>query len=371
MKKIICFFISLFFIFNLTGCVKKKDKITNVNEFEITKANKLVESYIKYYMKNDFTSMDYMYSKDFKSKVKKQNEPSLKITGYKIMDSTEMGTKANIKANVISVDETSPYSSTDVYTFKVKKEKGAYVIDSIETNNEKEVYIYKRSLMVRARDEAMSNVLINLRGIPEYYFQKSDIANIDKLKVSKDGFKNINLSYTGDNIAISTQGANAFVAVCPITDLQQQSGGSDQGGGGGQGGTSGVSQIEGMGSTQDDLQPLKVSAQALTAIDVYKDSEVQKMAFSRDEKNIAVQYKSGDGTNFKIYAIQTGKPLSENIEKRFQKEKVDLKVNMFDDENLIFESSPKDKYANDYSVKKLAGMWKWNIKTQKVERQNE
>ncbi|MFL0252179.1 hypothetical protein ACJDT4_17335 [Clostridium neuense] len=371
MKKIICFFIALFFIFSFTGCANKKDKITNVNEFEITKANKMVETYIKYYMKNDLTSMDYMYSKDFKNKVKKQNEPSLRITGYKIMDSTEMGTKANIKVNVVSVDEASPYTSTDIYTFKVKKEKGAYVIDDIQTNNEKEVYIYKRSLMVRARDEAMSNVLINLRGIPEYYFEKSDIANVNKLKVSKDGFKNVSLSYTADNIAVSTQGANAFVGICPITDLQQQSGGGDQGGGGGQGGSSGVSQIEGMGGTQDDLQPLKVSAQALTAIDVYKDSEVQKMAFSRDEKNIAVQYKGSEGTNLKIYAIQSGKILSKDIEKKFPKEKFDLKINMFDDENLIFESSPKEKYTNDDSAKKLIGMWKWNIKTQKIEKQNE
>lgn len=362
MKKIICFFMSLFFIFNLTGCTNKKEKITNVNEFEITKANKLVETYIKYCMKNDFTSMNYMYSKDFKGKIKKQNNPYLKITGYKIMDSTEMGTKANIKANVISVDEKSPYTSTDVYTFKIKKEKGNYVIDNIDTNSEKEVFIYKRSLLVKSKDEAMSNVLINLRGIPEYYFDKADIAKVDKLKVSKDGFENINLSYTADNIAISTKGANPFVGVAPITDLQQQSGSE---------GSSSVSQVEGMGSTEDDLQPLKVAAQALTPIDVYKDSKVEKIVFSRDEKDIAVQFITGLDTRTKIYAIQSGKPLSDNIDKKFPKEKFNVKISMFDDENLIFEISPKESYANDDSVKKLTGKWKWNTKTQKVERQNQ
>lgn len=365
MKKIICFFMSLFFVFNFTGCTNKKDKITNVNEFEIMKANKLVESYIKYSMKNDSTSMDYMYSKNFKSKVKKQSNPYLKITGFKIMDSTEMGTKANIRANVVSVDERSPYTSTDVYTFKIKKEKGNYVIDNVDTNSEKEVFPYKRSLMVKSKDEALSNVLINLRGIPEYYFEKSDVAKVNKLKVSKDGFENVNLSYTGDNIAISTSGANPFVGVCPVTDLQQQPSG------GGSEGSSGVSQVEGMGSTEDDLQPLKVAAQALTPIDVYKDSTVEKVVFSRDEKDIAVQFKTGEDINIKIYAIQSGKPLSDNVQKIFPKEKFNLKINMFDDENLIFESYPKEKYANDDSVKKLAGTWKWNTKTQKIERQNE
>lgn len=362
MKRIICFFMSLFFIFNLTGCANKKEKITNVNEFEITKANKLVETYIKYYMKNDFTSMNYMYSKDFKGKIKKQNNPYLKVTGYKIMDSTEMGTKANIKANVISVDDKSPYTSTDVYNFRIKKEKGNYVIDNIDTNSEKEVFIYKRSLLVKSKDEAMSNVLINLRGIPEYYFDKGDVAKVNKLKVAKDGFENISLSYTGDNIAISTKGANPFVGVAPITDLQQQPG-SDGG--------SGVSQVEGMGSTEDDLQPLKVSAQALTPIDVYKDSTVEKIAFSRDEKDIAVQFTAGGDTIVRIYAIQSGKPLSTKIDKKFPKEKFNMKINMFDDENLMFEVLPKPSYASDDSVKKLTGAWKWNIKAEKVERQNE
>lgn len=363
MKRIICFFMSLFFIFNFTGCANKKNKITNVNEFEIMKANKLVESYIKYYMKNDFTSMDYMYSKGFKGKIKKQSNPYLKITGFKIMDLTEMGTKANIRANVVSVDERSPYTSTDVYTFNVKKEKGNYVIDNIDTNSEKEVFPYKKSLMVKTQDEALSNVLVNLRGIPEYYFEKSDVAKVNKLRVSKDGFENINLSYTGDNIAISTAGANPFVGVCPITDLQQQPGGGDSG--------SGVSQVEGMGSTEDDLQPLKVAAQALTPIDVYKDSTVEEIIFSRDEKDVAVQFKTGEDVNVNIYSIQSGKTLSDNIQKKFPKEKFNLKIIMFDDENLIFESYPKEKYANDDSVKKLSGPWKWNIKTQKIERQNE
>lgn len=362
MKKIICFFMSLFLMFNFTGCANKKEKITNINEFEITKANKLVETYIKYCMKNDFTSMNYMYSKDFKGKIRKQNNPYLKITGYKIMDSTEMGTKANIKANVISADENSPYTSTDVYTFQVKKEKGNYVIDNIDTNNEKEVFPYKRSLLVKSQDEAMSNVLINLRGIPEYYFNKTDVANVDKLKVSKDGFENINLSYTGDNIAISTKGANPFVGVAPITDLQQQPGNE---------GNSDVSQTEGMGNTQqDDLQPLKVAAQALTPIDVYKDSKVEKVVFSRDEKDIAAEFTTASDTRIRIYSIQSGKALSGNIDKKFSEEKFNLKIGMFDDENLIFEVAPKPNYANDDSVKKLTGNWKWNIKTQKLERNN-
>lgn len=362
MKKIICFFMSLFLIFNITGCSNKKEKITNVNEFEITKANKLVETYIKYCMKNDFTSMNYMYSKDFKDKIKKQNNPYLKITGYKIMDSTEMGTKANIKANVVSADPNSPYTSTDVYTFKIEKEKGNYVIDDIDTNVEKEVFIYKRSLLVKSKDEAMSNILINLRGIPEYYFAKSDLAKVNKLKVSKDGFENINLSYTGDNIAISTKGTNQFVGVAPITDLQQQSGGDNN---------SGVSQVEGMGNTEDDLQPLKVAAQALTPIDVYKDAKVEEIVFSRDEKDIAAQFTTGVDTRIRIYSIQSGKPLSGNIDKKFPQEKFNVKINMFDDENLIFEVSSKESYANDDPVKKLTGKWNWNIKTQKIERQNQ
>jgi len=361
MKRIICFFMSLFFIFNLTGCANKKEKITNVNEFEITKANKLVETYIKYYMKNDFTSMNYIYSKDFKGKIKKQNNPYLKVVGYKIMDSTEMGTKANIKANVISVDDKTPYTSTDVYTFRIKKEKGNYVIDNIDTNSEKEVFIYKRSLLVKSKDEAMSNVLINLRGIPEYYFDKEDVAKVNKLKVSKDSFENISLSYTGDNIAISTKGANPFVGVAPITDLQQQPGNDS---------SSGVSQVEGMGSTEDDLQPLKVAAQALTPIDVYKDSTVEKIVFSRDEKDIAVQFATGGDTLVRIYGIQSGKPLSDKIDKKFPKEKFNLRINMFDEENLTFEVLPKPSYASDDSVKKLTGTWKWNTKTEKVERNN-
>lgn len=374
MKKKLCFLIFIIMItLNLTACTKKNE-LTNINPFEIIKAEKAISDYMNSYMAGDFTSMNYMYSKSFKNKVKSQENPQLKVIGYKIMDSTELGKSANIRVNVVSSDLSSPYTSADVYVFKVKKEKSDYVIDNIDTSSLREVYRYKRSLLVKIEDESMSNVLVNLRGIPEYAFQGNDVAKVDKLKVAKDDFNSMSLSYTGDNIALSTVGANPMVVVCGITDLQKQSQGAQGAGGGSDGGGSGSAnpaQSQNGGQDTSDLEPLKVAAKAITPVDVYKDSKIEKIIFSRDEKLVAVQYNHFNSSFIKIYGLEAGKMVSDKIEEKFPKDKVNLRIIMFDDENLIFESSPKSQGGSSNNTQRdILGRWQWSIKKGEVKKQN-
>lgn len=358
-KKIFYLVLVLFLILNCCACTNKKNQLTNVNEFELTKATKVVDDYLNSYMENDYTSMNYMYSKGFKKKVENKNKPYLKVVGYKITDSTEMGLKANIKVNVVSTDTNSPYTSTDAYTFKIKKEKGGYVIDDISSSNEKEVFLYKRSLLVKIKDEPMSNVLVNLRGIPEYYFEKTDVANVNKVRVAKDSFNNLSLSYSADNVAVSTAGANPFVGICGITDLQQSTGDGGQG----------QNQGQGNNVSENDIDPSKVAAKSITAIDVYAGSKVEAMVFSRDEKLLAVQIAKAGNTTVNVYNIESGKLLSKEIEKTFPKDEVDLRIVRADEEDFLIESTPKAQYKNDNSVKKIVGRWEWNTKDYKIKKE--
>lgn len=363
MKRKIVYLVLILFVFvNCSACTSKKNQLTNVNEFELTEATKVVEDYLKSYMANDYTSMNYMYSKGLKKKVENQNKPYLKVVGYKIMDSTEMGLKANIRVNVVSTDPYMPYTSTDSYTFKIKKEKGGYAIDEINSSSEREVYMYKRSLLVKIKDEPMSNVLVNLRGIPEYYFEKRDVANVNKIKVSKNSFNNLSLSYTAESVAISTAGSNPFVGVCGVTDLQQETGG---GGGEGQG----QNQGQGNNVNENDIDPSKVAAKSITPIDIYADSKVEAMVFSSDEKSLAVQTIKGGNTSIDIYNIETGKVLSKSIEKTLPKEQVNVRIVRADEDNFIIESTPKDQYKNDNTVKKIAGRWEWSTKDYKIKKE--
>lgn len=354
MKKFFSYICAFLIVCNMAGC-KQNKKLQNINEFKINSAIKTVETYMNSYMSNDTLAMNRMYSKGLKKKAKSENTHYLKVSSYKVMNTREMGTTADIEVNVVSADEHSPYTSVDNYTFKIKKDKGKYVIDKIDDSLDKEVFQYKRNLMVKIKDEAKSNILINLRGIPEYSFSKKDELKVDKLKISKDTFSYLTLSNFGDMVIISTAGPNPFVGICQIADLEEQENGGQSG-----------SQNQSDQSLEDESQPFKVAAKSLKPVDVYKDSQIVNMIFSKSDDMIAVQYSQNGTMNIQVYDTGASKILSKSIDKKFPKDKFDLKLVRFDDKYLIFESSAKDKYKDDAKVKKNVGKWEWNLKNYKI-----
>ncbi|PJI08760.1 MULTISPECIES: hypothetical protein [Clostridium] len=354
MKKFFSYICVFLLVFTMVGC-KKNKKLQNINEFKINSAIKTVEAYMNSYMSNDTSAMNRMYSKGLKKKAQSVNTHYLKVSSYKVINTREMGTTADIEVNVVSADEHSPYTSVDDYTFKIKKDKGKYVIDKIDSSLDKEVFQYKRNLMVKIKDEAKSNILINLRGIPEYAFSKKDDLKVDKLRVSKDTFSYLTLSNFGDTVIISTAGPNPFVGICQITDLEEQESGGQNG-----------SQNQSDQSLEDESQPFKVAAKSLSPVDVYKDSQIVNMIFSKSDDMVAVQYNQNATMHIQVYDAGAGKVLSKSIDKKFPQDKFDLKLVRFDDKYLIFESAAKDNYKDDAEVKKNVGKWEWNLKSYKI-----
>ncbi|KHD35231.1 membrane protein [Clostridium acetobutylicum] len=356
MKRFFSYICILLSVFTTIGCTKN-EKLTNINEFKMNKAIATVNKYMTAYTNNDFSKMQQLYGKSLKKEASGSQQSALKITSYKIMDTTEMGTTANIRVNVIRSDQNSPYTSIDTDIFKIKKSKGKYLIEKISSTNDKEVFQYKRNLMVKIKDEAKSNILINLVGVPEYYFSKGDPLKIDKIKVSKDGFSFLSASNDGNMAIISTAGANPLIGVCEIQDLEQQGGGN---GGNGQN----ASQSQSDQSLSDESQPFQVAAKSIKVIDVYKNAQVKDIAYSNDDGIIAVQCLENNSMRIKMYEAQSGDLVSKQVDKKFPADKFDLTLVKFDEKYLIFDSKPRN--ANEPKSKDKAGQWRVNLKTYKV-----
>lgn len=350
MKRFFSYICILLITFSMIGC-SKNEKLTNINEFQINKAVKTINGYMAAYMKNDFQGMQKFYTEELKKKGTGQMQPSFKISSYKILDTTEMGKTANVRLNIISSDKSSPYVGVDTTIFKIKKVKGKYLIDKISATAGKEVFQYRNNLMVKIKDEAKSNILINLVGVPEYCFSKSDELELDKIKVSKDGFSFLSAYNDGNTAIISTSGANPIIGSCEIQDLEQLEGQNQ-------------SQNQSDQSLNDETQPFKVAAKSIKVIDAYKNAQIMGIMASNDDEIIAVQYNTNKTMRIKMYEAQSGDLVSKQVDSKFPDNKFNLNLIRFNEKYLIFESTPKN--PKDTTSKDKSGKWIWNLKSHKV-----
>lgn len=359
MKKLFCYIICFCIIFNLSGCKKSSLGESSVlNKFNIEKAAKTVESYIKASMKNDVSAMDSLYSKDYKKKTEDKKQSNLVITGYKLSEVTESGNEGIIKAKITKINTQAAFAQLEEADFKVIKEKKDYKIKEIDNKNESEIFPEGKQLRIRMKDKAKTLLVTNMDGIPKYYYAQEDKAKSNMLPVSLDQYGIMALTYEGTAQAISTKGKNSFIEIVHYEETMMTQGGADKSGGESGGG---AGQQQGG---EVNLAPEKPIAKEIIPVDILSDGVVDYMVFSQDEKLLAVQYtKSGAGTSIKIYKHKTGQQADFDFNKTYPAEKVDIIIDSFPKKGLVFTVKPKDKYKDDSGVKAIVG--KWQLDTEK------
>lgn len=359
-KKNIRIIVMLFIIcsFTIIGCNQKKTeeaKETNQN-FDMKAASNVSDTYMKYLVKGDIENVKKFYSKDLlKGDIREENK-NLKILGYSLFDTSEVGKSGIFKMRVSRADLNKPFTTLDEYSIKVKKENNDYKID--ETNNtvQKEAFIENNQIRMRSKNNVNANLVMDIKTMPNYAFSKDDKANIDKISVPKSKFGIINFSYSGDNLAVSTQDKDSYIGIIKIDESLAVQGKDEGGGGEGNKSDQQGQQKEGAGKAKE-----KPIGKEIVTLDLLKDSSIEFMTFSSDEKFLAVQYSKPDiGHCIRVYKSDGGDLIEFKFEEKYPLDKVNIIFSSFDKEILNFDVIPKKE--GDKSASDVIGKWKLNMK---------
>ncbi|MEW8955184.1 head-tail adaptor protein [Clostridium sp.] len=354
----------LFFLLimvSIIGCnssSNKKDK-SEEEKFNTQIAKNVADNYMNALMANNIDEAKKCLDKSIIEKTKIESKSNLVIAGWQTEDSTEVGKASLFKVKTAKIMKDKPYSLLEEYKLKVSKKDGEYKINDISTTESQEVFMENGAIRVRNKDNVKTQLVVDMSGIPNYAYPKTDGANIERLETPKSEFGIMTLSYSGSKLAISTKGnGKSYVAILVIDDSMQTQGG--QGGGGSQSGAE-----EGGGGSsgkESKTGPREIPiGKKILSIDLLKD-EIDLITFSKTEKFLNVQYKNQGGTYIKLYNAESSEVMSKEIEDKFPKSKYDVTLVRFEEENLIFEVKGKtDNVENgkyeidlkDFKIEKL------------------
>ncbi|ADK17199.1 MULTISPECIES: hypothetical protein [Clostridium] len=361
-RSIICTLVLIIFSCSLIcGCnLNKKEDTKESNEsFDMKAAGNTVDTYMKYLMKSDVENIKKLYSKELlKSPIKSENQ-NLKIVGYSLSDSSEIGKSGQFKVKVARVDLSKPFAVLDEYSIKVVKEGNDYKIDKTSDVVDREAFIEKDKIKMRNKNDVKTNVVIDITNVPNYVFPKDDKVNIDKAAVPKNNFGIIDFSYTGDNMAMVTYNKDSYIGVIKIDEsMSAQSQDSD-----GQQGDGGDSKDGGEGGKKGEVE--KTVGKNITTLDLLKGSKVEFVTFSQDEKFVMAQYTNANiGHCIRLYKANSGDIVDYKFEEKFPLDKVDVVFSSFDEDILNFDVTPKNNSSE--SLSKLTGKWKLSLKNFKA-----
>lgn len=352
----------------LVGCTanKKEESKESGESFDIKAATNVTDTYMKYLIKEDIESSKKLYSKDLTKNAATEENKNLKIFGYNLTDTSEVGKSGIFKMRVSRSDINKPFASLDEYSVKIVKEGPDYKIS--ETNNavQKEAFVENNTIRLRNKNNVNTNLMVNIGSIPNYAFSKDDKTNIDKIKVPKSKFGIINFSYGGENLAITTYNKDSYIAIVKIDEslaVQSDKDEEEKGGKGGGGAEKQGGEAQG-GETQGKE---KAIGKEITSLDLLKDSKVEFINFSPEEKHVTVQYtKSGIGHCLRVYNMDGGDLIGFKFEEKYPLDKVDILFSSYDKETLSFDVVPKK--PGDKNVADITGKWQLSLKDFKAKK---
>lgn len=374
-KVILSYFLIPCLLFSLVSCKKQQDtkETEKGEEFEIKVAQNVVDVYMKALMKEDLEGAKKLYTKELAEKTKEAPKSDLKVKGYSIDETSEIGRSGFFKLKIARMSLDTPLAVLDNTSIKINKEGSEYKINEVKTETEKEAYMEtilgEETLRVRSKNNLKTNLLMAPGSLPHYTFSKDDKGNLAKEIVPKNKFSVMNFGYEGEKIAVSSYEKNSFIAIVKIDESMATQGGGGGGGGqaggdagGGQGGKGGGGQ--GTGGSMLLETPM---GKEMTNLDLIRDSKIEFMIFSEGEKFIIAQYnKSNVGRCIRVYATDSGEIVPVSFEEQYSLGKVEVVFSSFDKDVLNYEVIQKD--IKDKDAQEQAGKYQLDLKEFKVKR---
>lgn len=346
-------------IFLGVGCSasSKEDNMAE-NPFDIKSATIVVNKYMNDLMKNDMENVKKIYSSKLLKKSEYIQNTNLLIKGYNVDEVSELGSEGIFKISVTRSDLTKSYAGLDEYKITVIKEGINYKIDEIESSPIKEAKLEDKGIRLKSKTNVKSNLIIDDAGLPVYAFSKDDKSSVEKIPVPRNNYGILAFSYSGDSIAISTFDKNSYVGLVQIDESLESQGTNDSTG------STGSSQPMGGSNTSAKEAPI---GKEIISLDIIKDSKIQFMTFSLDEKFVAIQYdKTGKGRCLRVYKTSSGELISYNFEEKFPINYVEITFSSFDKDVLNFEVSEKPNAPS--TAYEYVGKWQLDLKEFKAKK---
>ncbi|MBZ9637202.1 hypothetical protein [Clostridium sp. FP1] len=351
MKKILSCLLIVFYILSFTGCAKKEsEEKAKVNAFEIKSATNVVDNYMSFLMKEDYENGKKLYTKELSKKNDQVKLNDVKIKGYKVTESNEVGRSGIFKVRVTRTSIVSPLCSLDEYSIKVVKDGAEYKISEINNMPQKEAFVEGVGIRYRDKKNVKTNLIIDVAGFPKYVYSRDDVAKLYKIMVPLKEFSPMNFSYEGEKLAVSTYNKNSFIGIVSIDESLAVQGDA---------GKSGNQSSQGGGS--DIIVKEKPIGKELITLDLLFNCKVEFMTFSLDEKFLLVQYtKENMGKYIRVYTVENGDMIPVNFEKDYPIEKVQIVFSSFGEDSMTYEVIPKSNINS--SETDIIGKWKLNLK---------
>ncbi|MBU3110610.1 hypothetical protein [Clostridium lacusfryxellense] len=350
MKRLLSCLLIFLFVLSSTSCMKKEEESTKVNAFEIETATNVVESYMGFIMKGDYENGKKLYTKELMKKTPNMPISDIKIKGYKVTETNEVGRSGVFKVRVTRTSIEKPLSCLDEYSIKVVKDGAEYKVNEITSSPEKEAFVESIGIRFRDKKNVKTNLIIDKSGLPKYTYSNEDAAKLYKMLVPIKQYSSINFSYEGDKLAISTYDKNSFIGIVYIDEslavAANPSSSTEQSGG-----------TEGSGVMAKE----KPIGKELIPLDLLIDCKVEFMTFSLDEKFLLVQYDKGkEGKYIRVYEVDNGDMISVDFEKDYPSDKVDILFSSFGEDSMTYEVVSKSNISG--AETDIVGKWKLDLK---------
>ena len=300
---------------------------------------------------NDLEKIKRLSDKEVDKNIIISPSKELEITGIKQVGAAQLGNKTMFKFYVTRTKKGEPKADLEQYYLEVRKtEEGEYKVSELKSTELYNVFLDKDKLKIRKDDDVEINTLIDLKSIPDKIYPKVNVIDVAKVDVPKEAFSAVEISFSGDKVAISTyKGEDSYVGVVEVEDAQETA----------------AKEGEDEGGKEDEKNDDKTLGKKITSLDVLKGCKISSLNFSDDDGYVVVNYVKGNGTRFKVYQ-SSGSIVSLELDDIFAEDEYNLIYERIQDNNIIMNVTPIIKSNNTESG--LIGRYKISLKDFKLEK---
>lgn len=372
MKKIIVFILSTLMIFTC-GCYRseeetaqQKEEVINLS-FDNNIASSIADTYMNAFAIGDVKGMKSLGSEDFQKGFDGEINTNVEVLGIRQENANQNGLNALYEYTIIKAMKNEPRAYLQSYYLTIGKENNTYKVESTKAVPKYEVFRERDQLKIRKEDEVeIANIML-MKNLPDAVYSQSDSGDVVMLNVPNKDYGPVGISFTGQNVALSTtDGLSTYVGIVEIDESVQtaaQSSGKSTGQTGGQGssGSSGQSKNETQG---EQIYFDKLVGKSISTIDIYSNITLKNIVFSKDDSYVAVNYETENSvTRFKFYKV-TGDIVGLDLDSTFSPTKYNLIYKDYKDDEVYFEVTGVKN--TDGIVENLLGNYKISTKDFKI-----
>ncbi|KEI09985.1 hypothetical protein Z957_03335 [Clostridium sp. K25] len=342
-------------VFMLVGCNNKQyENVKEKDVFDMKIATNIVEKYFNYLELDKYKDAGDMLIGKAKTNTKDITPSDLKLRGHRIVGIMESGGEGNFKIDVMKSNISKPETQILEYVITVIKSGMDYKISNVNSVLMKEVFQSFNQLRLRKENQVDNLLVTSMDGIMGYTYTKGDNGKLVSEIVPKKYFGMCALNYSGDTLAITTRDKNCFLGLIILDDTMQTQGQpTDQEKG---------SEQSGAGQNAKMIKEKPIGKQ-LIPCDILKDTTIENMIFSQDDKLLVIQYKKGNDRCIKVFDKENGDQIPTIFEEEYPLGKVDVVFKDFQKDKMRYNVVEKGKEDKGHQY---VGEWELDLKNYKI-----